>query len=260
MNGINTQFFKEVGRHKLLTKEDESELAKRIEGGDRAARERMIQANLRLAISIAKKYSSRGCDMEDLIQESNIGLIRAVDRFDWRRGVKFSTYATWWIKQSVRRLVSENVTSIKMPASANSFYYQAKLMINEFTNEFGVPPNDEEVAEYMGCSVDTYRVIMNTYHTPLSLDAKIGADSDSAGRSLQDTIADTESEHADDAIDRAKIANVIKSALASLTPREEKVLRLRFGITDDPVNHKAFPITAAEIEELESRVDCGGEE
>ena len=258
MSNINPRFFKEVGKHRLLTKDDESFLAKRIEEGDKAARERMIQSNLRLAISIAKRYSSRGCDMEDLIQESNIGLIRAVDRFDWRRGVKFSTYATWWIKQSVRRLVIDSSSSIRMPASANSFYHQAKMMIQDFTEEFGSPPSDEEVAEYMGTSVDTYRVLMNTYRVPMSLDAKISGDGDGGNRTLKDVISDPDAEGADESLDKEKVVNVIRAALATLTPREEKVMRLRFGITEDKTDHKRFPITEEEINSLVARSNEAG--
>lgn len=255
MNGINSHFFKEVGRHKLLSKEDESELARRIEAGDKTARTRMIEANFRLAISIAKRYASRGCDMEDLIQESNIGLIRAVDRFDWRRGVKFSTYATWWIKQSVRRLVTESSSSVKMPSSINSFYYQSQLMIREFTEEFGYPPSDDEVAAYMGCSTETYRLMVNTYKSPLSLDAKVSDDENS--KTLKDTIADTESETADEILDKEKVVSIIRQVLSSLSAREEKVMRLRFGISEDPTNHNLFPITKVEIEELDSRLSGG---
>lgn len=255
VNGINSHFFKEVGRHKLLTKEDESELARRIEAGDKKARARMIEANFRLAISIAKRYASRGCDMEDLIQESNIGLIRAVDRFDWRRGVKFSTYATWWIKQSVRRLVTENSSTVKMPSSANSFYYQSQLMIRDFTEEFGYPPSDEEVAVYMGCSVETYRLMINTYKTPLSLDAKVSDDENS--KSLKDTIADTTSETPDEILDKEKVVSIIRQVLSTLTPREEKVMRLRFGITEEVNDNKRFPITKSEVSELNERMKEG---
>ena len=257
VNGINSHFFKEVGKHKLLTREDESELAKRVEAGDKSARARMIESNFRLAISIAKRYSSRGCDMEDLIQESNIGLIRAVDRFDWRRGVKFSTYATWWIKQSVRRLVTESSSSVKMPASANAFYYQSQLMIRDYTEEFGYPPTDDEVAIYMGCSVESYRMLINTFKNPISLDAKIDSSQDGSSRTLKETIADTDAETAEEIIDREKIVAVIRKALTSLTPREEKVMRLRFGITEEPTNHNRFPITEEEIIKLDERMTGG---
>jgi len=257
-NGMNAQFFKDVGRHTLLTREDEASLAQRMEAGDKSARERMIQSNLRLAISIAKRYASRGCDMEDLIQESNIGLIQAVDRFDWRRGVKFSTYATWWIKQSVRRLVTDQSASIRMPSSANVFYYRSKMMIREYTEEFGCPPNDEEVAAFMGVSIDTYRTLMNTYRVPMSLDAKVGGDDSGDSRSLKDTIADTDAEEPDAALDREKVISIIRKALKTLTPREEKVIRLRFGLSEREDNHKDYPITEDELEVLNVRATNGG--
>ena len=257
-NGMNAQFFKNVGKHNLLTREDEAMLAQRIEAGDNAARARMIQSNLRLAISIAKRYSSRGCDMEDLIQESNIGLIQAVDRFDWRRGVKFSTYATWWIKQSVRRLVTDQSTSIRMPSSANVFYYRSKMMIREFTEEFGSPPSDEEVAAFMGVSTDMYRTLMNTYRVPLSLDSKVGGEESDDTRALKDTITDPNAEEPDIAIDRDKVVSIIRKALKTLSPREERVIRLRFGLSEQDNNHEDFPITVEELKALDSRVVFGG--
>lgn len=255
MNGMNAQFFKNVGKHRLLTREDEHMLAKRMEAGDKLARDTMIQSNLRLAISIAKRYASRGCDIEDLIQESNIGLIQAVDRFDWRRGVKFSTYATWWIKQSVRRLVTEQSSSIKMPASANSFYYRSNMMIREYTEEFGSPPTDEEVAAFMGTSVGTYRILMNSFKTPVSLDTPNNEDQEGNSRTLQETIADTNAEEPDRIIDREKVIRIIRQAFHTLTPREEKVIRLRFGIGEESTNHEKFPITSIELQNLDSRIE-----
>jgi len=248
---LNT-YFKNVGKHNLLTREDEQHLAKAMEAGDKRARDRMIQSNLRLAISIAKRYMNKGCAFEDLVQESNIGLIKAVDRFDWRRGVKFSTYATWWIRQSVRRLVSESSSNIKMPSSANVFYYRAKMMIREYTEEFGFAPSDKEVAEFMGCSLNMYQTLMNTYRGTLSLDAgRIPGDPDSP--SLGDSIADINAADPGEIIDRERIMKVVRDALASLTPREEKVIRLRFGLTEEPDDDTNFPITQEEIEVLNAR-------
>jgi len=246
-------FFKDVGRHNLLTREDEQRLAKLMEAGDKRARDKMIQSNLRLAISIAKRYMNKGCEFEDLVQESNIGLIKAVDRFDWRRGVKFSTYATWWIKQSVRRLVTDQSSNIKMPASANAFYYRAKMMIREYTEEFGVPPTDAEAAEFMGVSLNTYSSLMNYYRGTVSLDAgRVPGDPDSP--SLGDSIADHNAEDPGESIDREKIIGIIRAALATLTPREEKVIRLRFGISEDPADHENYPITESEINDLNIRL------
>ena len=251
MNVKNT-YYNRVGKTALLTRESEQELAKAIESGDFRARDHMIRANLRLAISIAKKYQGKGVDFEDLIQESNIGLIKAVDRFDWRRGVKFSTYATWWIRQSVRGLVTSQASNIKMPGSANTFYYQSRMMIQEYIAEFGHPPSDEEVAAFMGVSLDKYLSIMNCYRGTLSLDSNIGDDDD--GRSLKDVIPDNRIEDPNLSIDKEKIAAVIHEALKSLTPREEKILRLRFGISEDPTNHNDFPITEDEIAALDERI------
>jgi len=249
---LQSNYYNQVGRTSLLTRESEQELAKAIESGNMQARDQMIRANLRLAISIAKKYQGKGIDFEDLIQESNIGLIKAVDRFDWRRGVKFSTYATWWIRQSVRGLVTGQSSNIKMPGSANTFYYQSRMMIQEYTAECGHPPSDEEIAAFMGVSMDKYLSIIGCYRSTLSLDAEIG--NEDSGRALKDVIADDRIEDPSVAIDREKIVAVIREALKSLTPREEKILRLRFGISEDPTNHNDFPITEDEIDLLNMRV------
>lgn len=246
-------FFRDVGRHTLLTRDDEVMLAKRIEQGDKQARDRMIQSNLRLAISIAKRYMNKGCDFEDLIQESNVGLIKAVDRFDWRRGVKFSTYATWWIRQAVRRLVTDQSSSIRMPPSANAFYYRATAMMREYLEEFKIQPSNEEVAAFMGTTVDTYLSIMNTYKETLSLDSGWpGGDGKTLGESLQDERI----EDPDITLDSASVVGIIRKAFATLTPREEKVLRLRFGITEDETDHSKFPITQSESAEI--RLRSGG--
>lgn len=132
MSNVLESFFQQVGKTDLLTRDQEIELSKLIESGDKRARDRMIRANLRLAISIAKQYQNKGCDMEDLIQESSIGLIKAIDRFDWRRGFKFSTYACWWIKQSVRRHIASHSASFKLPAYAKNMMFKIQQVINEY--------------------------------------------------------------------------------------------------------------------------------
>lgn len=247
------EYFQNVGCHDLLTREDEQMLAKQIEAGDKFAREKMINANLRLAISIAKKYQNKGVAFEDLIQESNIGLIKAVDRFDWRRGVKFSTYATWWIRQAVRGAVTTQSSNIKMPGSANLFYYRAKMMMQEYEKEFGVQPTDEEVADFMGVSMTTYSSLMGCYKQTLSLDAEVGNGADGSGRRLADVIADGDAEDPGDVMDRETIISTIRNAIMSLSPREEKILRLRFGITEDPTNDLDFGITEQEVNQLNVR-------
>jgi RNA polymerase primary sigma factor len=248
-------YFKSVGKHDLLTREQEALLAQRIEAGDRQARDLFIQSNLRLAISIAKRYMNKGASFEDLVQESNLGLIKAVDRFDWRRGFKFSTYASWWIRQSVRRHLTDQSSNIRMPSSANAFYYRAKMMIQDYTAEFGSPPSDEEVAEFMGVSTGKYTTLMNTYRGTISLDSTaFGGDEE--GPRLYETLADSNQPDINDSMDHDKVIAIVRQALSTLTPREEKVLRLRFGLTEDPSNDAGFPITQEEIEVLNAR--CGG--
>ncbi len=245
-------FFKSVGKHKLLTRDDEARLAQLIESGDKNARDIFIQSNLRLAISIAKRYMKKGSSFEDIVQESNVGLIKAVDRFDWRRGFKFSTYASWWIRQSVRRHVSDQSSNIRMPSSANSFYYHSKMMIQDYTTEFGGPPTDEEVAEFMGVSLNKYITLMNAYHGTVSLDSSAFS-GDSEGPKLHETLADTNQTSLDDAIDHEKIVEIVRQALSTLTPREEKVIRLRFGISEDLQNDSEYPITYEELSTLNNR-------
>lgn len=250
--GSLDSYFKKAGKHALLTREEEQELAKAMEGGDNLAREIMVKSNLRLAISIAKRYMNRGCDFEDLLQESNIGLIKAVDKFDWRRGVKFSTYATWWIKQSVRKLVTDQSSNIKMPASSNAFYYRSRIMIQEYTEEFGFPPSNSEVAEFMGVSESTYISMMNCYKGTISIDSSFGDSEDSP--KIKDTIPSND-EDPGDVLDREKIGDIIKSALLTLTPREEIIIRLRFGISESFDDHLNFPITNLEIKKLDQLVE-----
>ena len=252
MSDTLTGFFKNVGNHPLLTREQEAMLAQRIEAGDRQAREIFIQSNLRLAISIAKRYMNKGSSFEDLIQEGNIGLMKAVDRFDWRRGFKFSTYATWWIKQSVRRHLVDQSCNIRMPASANAFYYRAKMMIQDYTRELGSPPSDEEVAEFIGVSIDRYQVLMNTYRGTLSLDSQVPG-GDGEGPRLHETLTDENQQDATDIIDRERMIAIVRDALQALSPREEKIIRLRFGISEDPDNDGDFPISQAEVDALDSR-------
>jgi RNA polymerase primary sigma factor len=253
-------FFKEVGRHKLLTREGEVELSQLMESEDEKvrarAREKMVQSNIRLAISIAKKYQNRGCDFDDLVQESTLGLMRAVDRFDWRRGFKFSTYATWWIRQSVMRHITLQSSSIRLPAGANSLVWKARRMADEYNREFGVQPTVEELADLLGVGQESLGILLQTSRYTLSLDAPgmAGGDDDEGPR-LSEMIEGTGAEEIEDSIDRHKIAAAIRRGLQSLTPREEKILRLRFGLTEDPTDHVNFPITNEEIESLNFRAE-----
>jgi RNA polymerase primary sigma factor len=224
MNDSLDQYFKQIATGKLLTHAEEIELSQRIEAGDNEARRIMIQSNLRLAISIAKKYQRSGCNLEDLIQESNVGLIKAVDRFDWRRGFKFSTYASWWIKQAVRRHVTDSMSDVRMPSHAVSLAYKISNFIRDYENEFNNRPTNTEIAEMLGVSEETVKESLYN-----SLDTPVGDESD---RTLMETIVDDRGTHIDELLDRARVFDVVKQCMHLLTPREEQVLRLRFGITD----------------------------
>jgi len=225
-------FFDDVGKTALLTRAEEVELSKRIEAGDMSARDRMIRANIRLAISIAKNYANKGVALEDLIQESSLGLIKAVDRFDWRKGFKFSTYACWWIKQAVRQHVAAQAGAIKLPSYARGTLWKMKNITEEYNKEFGVDPTPQEIADLLGTSVDTLQSLIKCAATPVALDG--GAyKSDDSSRTMHEVLIDERSMSIDDQLDRQKLMYVIKDVLSNLTAREETVLRLRFGITED---------------------------
>ncbi len=225
-------FFESVGKTNLLTREEEVELSKLIEQGDRKARDKMIRANIRLAISIAKKYANKGVDLEDLIQESSIGLIKAVDRFDWRKGFKFSTYACWWIKQAVRQHVAAQSGSIKLPAYARGTLWKMKQISEEYQQEFGVAPTHQEIADLMGTNAETLRSLMKCAATPTQIDGS-AYKTDDSGRSMHDILVDEDAVSPEEVVDREKLMKAVRGVLHDLTPREETVLRLRFGITEN---------------------------
>lgn len=247
-------FFKEVGKHPLLSKEQEVQLAQAIEAGDKFARDKMIQSNLRLAISIAKQYNKSGCALEDLIQESTIGLMEAVDRFDWRRGFKFSTYACWWIKQAVRRHVTSNSSMIRLPNHARTVLWQANQLRKDYIESFGSEPKLEEIAAVLGIGAKTLRSLYQSASTTISLDKPVGKSGDDS-RKLYEVIPD-ESETVIDKLMREDMQEVIRQALSSLSGREEKVIRLRFGITAEENDSTNFPITQNEITKLEERANA----
>ena len=224
-------YFKHLSRGRLLTREEEVELSQMIEAGDNVARQRMIEANLRLAVSIAKRHQRSGCNLEDLIQESNVGLIKAVDRFDWRRGFKFSTYASWWIKQAVRRHVTDTSSDIRVPAHTTALAYRISVFVDEYEKEFNCRPSIEEIAEMMCVPASTVQELVNSsgVRSMVSLDAMIG---DEDGKKILETIPDDNAVSPDEAIDREKILVAISRCLDKLTPREEQVLRLRFGVSE----------------------------
>jgi len=225
-------YFRSIKRHtKLLTREQEVELAKRIEAGDMRARRIMIESNLRLAISIAKKYAKYGGSLEDLIQESNIGLIKAVEKFDWRKGFKFSTYACWWIKQAVTRSLTSNSTLLKVPSHTLANSRKIWALRQEYQEQFGHEPSMDEICDALGLSekhVQNALEAVKSKHIA-SIDQQIG---DEGNRTLGDVIPDNNSQSIEQILDNQLIRARIVKALSSLTKREELVLRMRFGISE----------------------------
>jgi len=244
MSNVLNYYFKDVSRYDLLTREEEISLSQRIEKGDLQARDHMIQSNLRLAISIAKKYSRMGCPLEDLIQESNIGLMKAVDRFDWRRGFKFSTYASWWIKQSVSRHLTSHKSTVRVPAHASGLIWKIKKLCKEYEDEFKNQPTISEIADLLGVTESMVKLSMESavIQNSISLDAALGDEKN--GRRFEEIISDDRTESPDDSLDRQKTLAVIKQSLSKLSPREEKILRLRFGIYEDIEHDEEFNITS----------------
>jgi RNA polymerase primary sigma factor len=245
-------YFKEVGNHNLLSRAEEVELAKAIEAGDQRARDRMISANLRLAISIAKNFRDKGCSFEDLIQESNIGLIRAVDRFDWRRGFKFSTYAVWWIRQAVQSHVAGQSGAIKMPTSARAVMYKAYKFREEYIEQFKCEPSPQEVATAVGVPIETLKAIRKSGAHALSLDRPMSKD-DSGSRTFAEVVGGVDDRDPGDDMDKIVIRETLAKSLRSLSAREEKIIRLRFGLAECSDDHVNFPITNKERKELVKR-------
>lgn len=244
-------YFDNVGKHGLLSREEEVELAKAIEKGDQRARNRMIEANLRLAISIAKNFRDKGCSFEDLIQESNLGLIRAVDRFDWRKGFKFSTYAVWWIRQAVQSHVAGQSGAIKMPTSARAIMYKAQKFREEYQDEFSCDPSPAEIAASVGIPEDTLRSIYKSGSSAISLDRTISKDD--GGRTFAEIVGGVDETDPGDELDKTAIRSLLVNALKKLTSREESIIRLRFGLTEDPSDHINFPITEKQQKQLQVR-------
>lgn len=230
-------YFKSIPKKALLTKEQEVELAKRIEKGDQEARRIMIESNLRLAISIAKKYAKYGSDLEDLIQESNLGLMKAIEKFDWRRGFKFSTYASWWIKQAATRKLSHDSNLLQIPSHTLGNARKIMQVYQEYYEEFKVEPTTQELSDLLGISEKHVKQALHSTkaRNVLSIDTP---SSDDNTRTLGEMIPDSQ-KSIDDIIDNEIIRKQIIKAFGKLSKREELVLRLRFGITEilDNDNH-----------------------
>ncbi|NPV52066.1 MAG: RNA polymerase sigma factor RpoD [Firmicutes bacterium] len=248
-------YLKEIGRVPLLTAEEEIELAKRIEKGDEEAKRRLAEANLRLVVSIAKRYVGRGMLFLDLIQEGNLGLIKAVEKFDYRKGYKFSTYATWWIRQAITRAIADQARTIRIPVHMVETINKLIRVSRQLLQELGREPTAEEIAREMDMSVERVREIMKVAQEPVSLETPIGEEEDSH---LGDFIEDEDALAPAEAASYRLLKEQIEDVLETLTPREEKVLRLRFGLDDGRSRTleevgQIFGVTRERIRQIEAK-------
>ena len=248
-------YLKEIGKVPLLTADEEIELAKRMEKGDEAAKNRLAEANLRLVVSIAKRYVGRGMLFLDLIQEGNLGLIKAVEKFDYRKGYKFSTYATWWIRQGITRAVSGQARTIRIPVHMVETINKLIRVSRQLLQELGREPTPEEIAEAMNTPVEKVREILKISQEPVSLETPIGEEEDShLGDFIQDDNVPVPAEAATFTLLREQLDEV----LDQLTDREQKVLRLRFGLDDGRARTleevgKEFQVTRERIRQIEAK-------
>ncbi|MEW6106370.1 MAG: RNA polymerase sigma factor RpoD [Bacillota bacterium] len=248
-------YLKEIGRVPLLTAEEEVELAKRIEKGDEQAKRRLAEANLRLVVSIAKRYVGRGMLFLDLIQEGNLGLLKAVEKFDYRKGYKFSTYATWWIRQAITRAIADQARTIRIPVHMVETINKLVRVQRQLVQEYGREPTIEETARAMDMSEDKVREIMKVAQEPVSLETPIGEEEDSH---LGDFIEDEDVLAPADAVSFHLLKEQLEDVLDTLTPREEKVLRLRFGLDDGRSRTleevgQVFGVTRERIRQIEAK-------
>jgi RNA polymerase primary sigma factor len=248
-------YLKEIGRVPLLSADDEVELAKRIENGDEEAKRRLAEANLRLVVSIAKRYVGRGMLFLDLIQEGNMGLIKAVEKFDHDKGFKFSTYATWWIRQAITRAIADQARTIRIPVHMVETINKLIRVSRQLLQELGREPTPEEIAAEMDLSTDKVREIMKIAQEPVSLETPIGEEDDSH---LGDFIEDQEALAPADAAAYELLKEQLEDVLDTLTEREENVLRLRFGLDDGRTRTleevgKVFGVTRERIRQIEAK-------
>ena len=248
-------YLKEIGQVKLLSAEEEVELAKRVAEGDQHAKNKLTEANLRLVVSIAKKYSGRGLHILDLIQEGNTGLIRAVDKFDWTKGNKFSTYATWWIRQAITRAIADQARTIRVPVHMVEVINKATRCNRKLVQELGREPTVEEIAAELGLPVEKIIEANRTAADTLSLDTPVGDEEDT---SIGSFVEDERTPGPADATSNAMLAEALKEILDTLTEREADVLRMRFGMYDGRTHTleevgQIFGVTRERIRQIENK-------
>ena len=248
-------YLKEIGQVKLLSADEEVELAKRVAEGDQAAKNKLTEANLRLVVSIAKKYSGRGLHILDLIQEGNTGLIRAVDKFDWTKGNKFSTYATWWIRQAITRAIADQARTIRVPVHMVEVINKATRCNRKLVQELGREPTVEEIAAELGLPVEKIIEANRTAADTLSLDTPVGDEEDT---SIGSFVEDDRTPGPADATSNAMLAEALKEILDTLTEREADVLKMRFGMYDGRTHTleevgQIFGVTRERIRQIENK-------
>ena len=248
-------YLKEIGRVPLLSSEEEIQLAIRIIDGDEIAKKRLSEANLRLVVSIAKRYLGRGMQFLDLIQEGNLGLIKAVEKFDYTKGFKFSTYATWWIRQAITRAIADQARTIRIPVHMVETINKVKKVSSQLLHTNGHEPTADEISDELDMPVDKVREIMRVAQEPVSLETPIGEEEDSH---LGDFIPDDDAPAPADAASHTLLKEQLSEVLDTLTPREEKVLRLRFGLEDGRSRTleevgKEFNVTRERIRQIEAK-------
>ena len=248
-------YLKDIGKVPLLTTDEEAELAEKMMNGDESAKRRLSEANLRLVVSIAKRYVGRGMHLLDLIQEGNLGLMKAVDKFDYTKGFKFSTYATWWIRQAITRAIADQARTIRIPVHMVETINKVVKIHRQLLQDLGREPTPEEIAENMGVSVDKVVEIQKIAQDPVSLETPIGEEEDS---NLGTFIEDENALSPSDVVASSMLKQQLISTLDTLTPREEKVLRLRYGIDDGRPRTleevgKEFNVTRERIRQIEAK-------
>ena len=248
-------YLKEIGKRPLLTQEQEQELAQRMAEGSKQARKEMAEANLRLVVSIAKRYMGRGMQLLDLIQEGNLGLLKAVEKFDHTKGYKFSTYATWWIRQAITRAIADQARTIRIPVHMVETINRVIRTAHSMVQELGRDPTPQELAAEMQMDLSKIEEILKIAQDPVSLETPIGEEEDSH---LGDFIQDEEASQPAEAASFTMLREQLEAVLATLTPREEQVLRMRFGLTDGKAHTleevgKAFDVTRERIRQIESK-------
>jgi len=274
-------YFSEIDGGALLTREQEQELAQTMDKarekdktGKRSteklwkdqvepstlrkakrAREKLITSNLRLVASVAKKYQGKGCELSDLIQEGNVGLMDGIDRFNWEKGLKISTYCTWWIRQRIDRLISNHGRTVRVPVHVQTLIGKVKRTTESYLEENGYPPSVEYLSKELGETTDMVEAAiehMNPNST-ITLDHSPGGGSEETEKTLHSYLKDENASSPLDAISQKELVAGIRSVIKTLSPRDEKILRLRFGISEDPKDHKSWPITEEEMETLNAR-------